>query len=73
MNHDKKDLPQSKTSSILQSPKCGLKGHGYSLHLQNQERVKIQIIIVSKTSVYIQNKIKMSNPSQDPPKPQLRT
>ena len=27
--------PQSGTSSVLQSPKWGLKGHGCSLHLQN--------------------------------------
>ena len=30
--------PKSGTSSILQSPKWGLKGHGCSLHLQNQDR-----------------------------------
>ena len=30
--------PQSGTSSVLQSPKWGLKGHGCSLHLQNQDR-----------------------------------
>merc|ERR1712081_82164 len=30
--------PQSGTSSILQSPKWGLKGHGCSLHLQHQDR-----------------------------------
>ena len=30
--------PQSGTSSVLQSPKWGLKGHGCSLHLQNQAR-----------------------------------
>ena len=30
--------PQSGTSSILQSPKSGLKGYGCSLHLQNQDR-----------------------------------
>ena len=30
--------PQSGISSILQSPKRGLKGHGWSLHLQNQDR-----------------------------------
>ena len=27
--------PQSGTSSVLQSPKSGLKGHGCSLHLYN--------------------------------------
>ena len=30
--------PQSGTSSVLQSPKAAPKGHGYSLHLQNQDR-----------------------------------
>ena len=30
--------PQSGNSSILQSPRSGLKGHGCSLHLQNQHR-----------------------------------
>ena len=28
--------PQSGTPSLLQSPKSGLKGHGYYFHLQNQ-------------------------------------
>ena len=31
-------IPQSGTSSILQSHKSGLIGHGCSLHLQNQDR-----------------------------------
>jgi len=30
--------PQSGTSSVLQSPKSGLKCHGCYLHLQNQDR-----------------------------------
>ena len=30
--------PQSGTSSVLQSPKSGLRGHGHSLHFQNQDR-----------------------------------
>merc|ERR1711954_229275 len=30
--------PRSGTSSVLQSPKWGLEGHGWSLHLQNQDR-----------------------------------
>ena len=37
-NQDQDAKPQSGTSSILQSPKWGLKGHGCSLHLQNQDR-----------------------------------
>ena len=36
-NQDQDAKPQSGTSSILQSPKSGLKGHGCSLHLQNQD------------------------------------
>ena len=37
-NEDKDAKTQSGTSSVLQSPKWGLKGHGCSLHLQNQDR-----------------------------------
>ena len=37
-NQDQDAKPQSGTSSILQSPKWGLKGHGCSLNLQNQDR-----------------------------------
>merc|ERR1712082_51714 len=120
-NQDEDSKPQSGTSSVLQSPKSGLKGHGCSLHLQNQDRepkfgsyvyqrpvtisklrsrcqtpvrniqrppkpqmrtlrtwmffapsksrkrAKIWIMGVSKTSDYIQIKIKMPNPSQEPP------
>merc|ERR1711954_496921 len=37
-NNYQDEKPQPGTSSILQSPKSGLKGHGCSLHLQNQAR-----------------------------------
>ena len=37
-NQDQDSKPQSGTSNVLQSPKWGLKGHGCSLHLQNQDR-----------------------------------
>ena len=37
-NQDQDAKPQSGTSSVLQSPKWGLKGHGCSLHLKNQNR-----------------------------------
>ena len=49
--------PQSGTSSILQSPKSGLKG----------QRAKIWKICISKTDDHIQIKIKVHNPSQEPP------
>ena len=66
-NQNKDDKPQSGSSRVLQSPIWGLKWHWCSLHLQNQDRAKIQIIGVSKTSDHIQIKIKMPNPSQEPP------
>ena len=37
-NHDQNAKPQSETSSIIWSPKSGLKGHACSLQLQNQDR-----------------------------------
>ena len=49
-NQDQDAKPQSGTSSILQSPKWGLEGHGCSLHLQNQDRGKLQSMGVSKNS-----------------------
>ena len=62
---------QSGTSSILQSPKSGLKGHGCSLHGQNQDRAKIWNMNISKTSDHIQIKFNMPTPVrnlQHPPK-----
>ena len=37
-NQDQDAKSQSETTSVLQSPKSGLKGHGCSLHLQNENR-----------------------------------
>merc|ERR1711954_371666 len=37
-NQDQDAKPQSGTSSVLQSPKSGLEGHGCSLQLQNKDR-----------------------------------
>ena len=37
-NKDPDPQSQSGTSSFLQNPKWGLEGHGFSLHLQNQDR-----------------------------------
>ena len=66
-NQDKNAKLKSGTSSILKSPKSGLKGHGCSLHLQNHHSGKIWNMGVSMTSNYIHIKIKMPNPSQEPP------
>ena len=53
--------PKAGSSNILQRPKSGHKGHGCSLHLQNQDwepKFGIQVY---------QIKIKMPNPCQKPP------
>ena len=65
-NQDQDVKPKSGTSIVLQSSNWGLKGHGFSFHLQNQNEAKILIIGVSKTNDHIQIKIKILNPSQKP-------
>ena len=67
LNQDQDSKPKSGTSSVIQIPKWGHKGHGCSLHLQNQVRAKILIICVLKTSNHINIKIKITNSSQEPP------
>ena len=67
-NQDQDPKPQSGTFRIPKIPKSGLKGHGHSLHLQNQNiEQKIQILGISKTSYHIKIKMKMPNPKQEPP------
>ena len=66
-NQDQDPKHQSGTSHNLQGPQSGLKGHGCSLHLQNQDRAKIQTMGIAETSNYIQFKIKMPNLSQESP------
>ena len=69
--------PQSGTSSVLQSPHWGLKGHGGSLHLQNQDRepkfgswVYQRPVTISKSISGCQTAVRNL---QHPPKPQMRT
>ena len=52
---------------VLYSPNLGIIGHGCSLHLQNLDRAKIQVMGVLNPSDHIQIKIQMPNPSQEPP------
>ena len=59
--------PSQEPPAPHQSPKLRLKGHGCSLYLKNQDRAKIWIMNVSKTSYHIQINIKMQNSSQEPP------
>ena len=45
-NQDQDAKTQSRMSSVLQSPKSGLKGHGCPLHLQNQGRkLKLRTLV----------------------------
>ena len=74
-NQDPKDKPG--TSSLLQSPKWGLKGHGCSLHLQNQFKETIfgtwvypRPVIILKSRSRWQTLVMNLHP---PPKPQIRT
>ena len=76
-NKDQDAKPQSGTSSILKSPKWGLKGHGCSLHLQNQDRkpkfeswVYRRPVTISKSRWRCQTPVRNL---QCPPKPQIRT
>ena len=68
---------QSGASSILQSPKWGLKGHGCSLHLQNQDRepkfssgLYQRPVIIFKSKSRCQNQVRNL---QHHLKPQMRT
>ena len=62
--------PKSRTPNILQSPKSRFRGHGCFLHLQNPDREpKLGTLVYKKPSDYIQIKIKMQNPIQEPPAP----
>ena len=76
-NQDQDTKPQSGTSSILQSPKWGLKGHGCSLHLQNQDRepkfgswIYQRPMTISKSISWWKTPVRNL---QRPPKPQMRT
>ena len=76
-NQDQDAKPQSGTSSILQSPKWWLKGHGWFLHLQNQDRKpKFQSWWYKKPVTISKSRSRYRNPGRNllyPPKPQIRT
>merc|ERR1711954_23509 len=69
--------PRSGTSSILQSPKSGPKGHGCSLHLQNQDREpKFRIWVYQRPVTILKSISGCQTPVRNlkcPPKPQMRT
>ena len=76
-NQDQDAKPPSGTSSILQSPKSGVKGHGGSLHLQNKDRepnfgtrVYQRPVTISKSRPRWQTPVRNIQCSQ---KPQIKT
>ena len=76
-NQDQDAKPQSGTSSILQSSKWGLTGHGWSLHLQNQDREpKFGSCIYKRPVTISESRPRCWTPVrnlQPPPKPQMLT
>ena len=76
-NQDQDAKPQSGTSGILQSPKWWLKGHGCSLHLQNQNRETkfgtcVYQIPFTMSQLWSRCQTPVKN-LQNPPKPKIRT
>ena len=76
-NHYQDAKPQSGTPKPHQSTESGLKGHGCSLHLQNQDRdpkfgiwVYQRQVTISKSISGCQTPVRNL---QRPPKPQMRT
>ena len=69
--------PKIQTPSIIQSRNSGLKGHGCSLHFQNQDREPKFGICVYQRPVTISKSISGCQTPvrnlQHPPKPQIRT
>merc|ERR1711954_434084 len=77
LNQDQGAKPQSGTSSILQSPKGGLKGHICSLHLQNQDREpKFGSWLYQRPVTISESRSRCQTPVRNlqcPLKPQMRT
>ena len=76
-NQDQDVKPPSGSSSVLQSPKWGFKGHGCSLHLQNQDREpKFGSWVCQRPVTIFKSRSRCQTPVrnlQHPPKPQMRT
>ena len=75
-NQDQDSKPQLGTSSVLWSPKSGLKGHGFSLPLQNQDR-QLELVTLGVRPVTL-SKLRSRGQTlvralQCPLKPQIRT
>ena len=76
-NQDQYANPQSVTSRVLWSPIWGLKGHGYSLHLQNQDRgPKFGSWLYKRPVTIGKSRSRCQNPFRNfknPWKPKMRT
>ena len=76
-NPNQNAKPQPWTSSVLQSPKWGLEGHGCSLHLKNQDREpKFGSLVYQRPVTISKSRSRCQTPVrnlQHPPKPQMRT
>ena len=76
-NRNQDAKPQSGNFSILQSPKWGHKGHGCSLHLQNQDRKLIfGSWVYQRPMTICKSRPRCPTPIrnlQHPPKPQMMT
>ena len=76
-SQDQDAKPQSGASSVLQSPKWGLKGHGCSLHLQNQDREpKFGSWVYQRPVTTSKSRSRYHTPIRNlqcPRKPQIRT
>ena len=74
---DPQGKPQSGTSSILWSPKWGFKGHGCSLHLQNQDREnKFRIWVYQRQMTIFKSRSRCQTPFRNlqcPLNPHIRT
>ena len=66
-NQDQDAKPKSETSSFLHSPNEALKEIDVLCTFEIKIEIPNRIMVVSKTSDHIEIKIKMPNPSQEPP------
>ena len=73
---DQDAKPKSGTSSALQTPKWGLKGHGYCLNCQNQDREqKFRSWVYQRSVTIPKSRSRPQTPVrnlQRPSKPQIR-
>ena len=76
-NQNQYAKPQSGNSSVLQCPKLGLRGHGWSLHLQNQDREqKFGMCVYQRLVTIFKSRSRCQTPVrnlQRPSKSKMRT